>query len=414
MAGSAREWAMVDNSNDRFAAGAQALGYMFQPRFALLKLLQMPESTSILIEKDDDLDFLDKDGTKTLASLKHKAAGDRVNNLSIDFWKSVRIWLVRYNDAGRTQSNLQFFLFTTGTVVTDSFLKHFLADPQEDLSQEALADLTVEVLTKSKNKLMIDIANTLDGFKEAERRDFLSRITIVDDSPRIADVRSLIQDQHMRVVRRDCREALFERLEGWWNETIIRLLTGHRKESITGYEVSDKLNLLADEYKSDNLPITFRGKVPANKIDTDGDDRLFVVQLREIGVSSSRIRNAILDYYRAFEQRSAWAREDLLVPDELEGYEERLIDEWGRYRDVVYERLDRDAAEEALQQAGRDLYDWADMQTGNIAALRIRERVTEPYVVRGGFHILANSRPPRIYWHPQFLTRVGALLGEAR
>jgi hypothetical protein len=54
------------------------------------------------------------------------------------------------------------------------------------------------------------------------------------------------------------------------------------------------------------------------------------------------------------------------------------------------------------------------MQTGNIAALRIRERVTEPYVVRGGFHILANSRPPRVYWHPQFLRRIGALLEAAQ
>ncbi|WP_407645645.1 ABC-three component system protein [Herbaspirillum camelliae] len=40
--------------------------------------------------------------------------------------------------------------------------------------------------------------------------------------------------------------------------------------------------------------------------------------------------------------------------------------------------------------------------------------MTEPYVVRGGFHILANSRPlPRVYWHPRFLSRVGQLLGDA-
>ena len=43
--------------------------------------------------------------------------------------------------------------------------------------------------------------------------------------------------------------------------------------------------------------------------------------------------------------------------------------------------------------------------------LRIRERVAEPYVVRGGFHILANARPiPRVYWHPQFLQRLEKLL----
>jgi hypothetical protein len=54
---------------------------------------------------------------------------------------------------------------------------------------------------------------------------------------------------------------------------------------------------------------------------------------------------------------------------------------------------------------------WADIESGNISALRIRERVTEPYVVRGGFHILANVKPlPRIYWHPLFLNRLRELL----
>ena len=80
---------MVETASDQYAAGEQGLGYIYQPRFGLLKLLQLPESTSILIEKDDDLDFIDKDGMKTLASLKHKGVGDRLTDLSTDFWKSV-------------------------------------------------------------------------------------------------------------------------------------------------------------------------------------------------------------------------------------------------------------------------------------------------------------------------------------
>ena len=58
---------------DRFSASEQGLGYIYQPRFALLKMFEMPESTSVLIEKEDDLDFIDANGVKTLASLKHKA-----------------------------------------------------------------------------------------------------------------------------------------------------------------------------------------------------------------------------------------------------------------------------------------------------------------------------------------------------
>ena len=136
------------------------------------------------------------------------------------------------------------------------------------------------------------------------------------------------------------------------------------------------------------------------------------MQLREIGIASNRIRNAILDYYRAFEQRSAWARENLLVSGEMEEYEDRLVDEWSRYRDVVFEDLDEESADAALLEAGKALYRWADIESGNINTLRVRERVNEPYVLRGGFHILANTRPlPRVYWHPRFLRRVGKLLG---
>lgn len=403
---------MADASADKYSAGEQGLGYIYQPRFALLRLLQLPESTSVLIEKDDDLDFLDEDGVKTLASLKHKAVGDRLTDLSTDFWKSVRIWLARYNRDGRTEADLRFFLFTTGTVSESSFLQHFLLDRlSDDDGSDSLSQLAGAALAKTKSELIGAVAQEFNKLSDEEKDDFLGRIAIFDGAPRIVDVPAMIKDQHMRSIRREFREAVFERLEGWWNDTVVNLLSGKRAEAIYGYEVSDKLSAFAEEYKSDNLPITFRGKAPAGDIDAENDPRLFVVQLREIGIASNRIRNAILDYYRAFEQRSAWARENLLVSGEMEEYEDRLIDEWGRYRDVVFEDLDEESADEVLLEAGKALYKWADMESGNISTLRIRERVTEPYVLRGGFHILANVRPlPKVYWHPRFLSRIGELL----
>jgi len=133
-----------------------------------------------------------------------------------------------------------------------------------------------------------------------------------------------------------------------------------------------------------------------------------VTQLREIGIKPNRIQNAILDYYRAFKQRSSWARENVLVEGEVEEYEDLLVDEWGRYRDVIFEDLDDDCAENLLKEAGKELYKWAELNTDH---LRIRERVSEPYVVRGNFHILANQRPtPRVYWHPRFLKRINDIL----
>lgn len=404
---------MADSATDKYSASEQGLGYIYQPRLALLRLLELPENIAVFLEKDDDLDFVDTGGSKSLASLKHKAAGDRLTDLSTDFWKSVRIWLARYKRDGRSTSNLRFFLFTTGTVSETSFLKEFLA-ARGGTSDETktLAEKAEEALNRSKSDFIGGIAKEFNELTLTEKEDFLARILIIDSSPRIQDIPEIIKDRHMRSIRREHRDVVFERTEGWWNDEVIKQLTGSRDEGIFGFEVSDKLSALSEEYKLDNLPITFRTKEPAGEIDTENDPRTFVMQLREIGVSSNRIRNAILDYYRAFEQRSEWARENLLALGEIDDFEARLVDEWSRYRDVVFEDLDGNSAEDVLQRAGKELYKWADQQSGNIESLRIRARVSEPYVTRGSFHILADAAPePRVFWHPRFLDRLVKVLG---
>lgn len=406
---------MVEGPTDKYSAGEQGLGYIYQSRLALLHLLQLPESTAFFMEKDDDLDFIDGNGGRSLASLKHKAIGDKLTDLSTDFWKSINIWLARYKRDGRAASNLQFFLFTTGTVSSGSFLARLLPDqPAASGDSATLAELADSALAKSKSQLIEPIATAFNELSDREKQDFLERIHIFDGSPRIGDIPSTIRDKCMRSVRREHREFVLERLEGWWTDAVIKQLSGARAEGIFGYEVSDKLSSFAEEYKADNLPITFRGKTPTDEIDTEADPRLFVAQLRAVGISSNRIRSAILDYYRAFEQRSAWARENLLESGEVEEYEDRLADEWSRYKDVAFEKLKDDSAEEALREAGAILYNWAEFETGKIGSLRIREKVTEPYVLRGSFHILADATPePRVYWHPRFLDRLGKVLKVA-
>jgi len=397
---------MVKSINNRFSAREPALGYTYQARFALLKLLQLPEENAVLMEKDDDLDFIDDKGVKTLASLKHKAPGDHLTDLSTDFWKSLRIWLARYNRDGRSKCNLRFFIFTTSVVAKDSFLVNFLQ--REKSHPSSVLSFAEKALSTTESKVLIPIKAEFDQLSEDEKEDFLSRVVIFDSSPRIVDVPDLIIGQHMRTVRREFRRFVYERLEGWWSDLVIQLLSGKRTSEVFGHEVSDKLSAITDEYKTDNLPINFRGAKPEGEVDPENDPRLFVVQLREIGIIPNRILNAIYDYYRAFQQRSSWARENVLVAGEVEEYENRLVDEWGRYRDVIFEELDDESAEHKLIAAGKELYKWAELHTDH---LRIRERVSEPYVVRGSFHILANERPtPRVHWHPHFLKRLDHIL----
>ena len=404
--------------SDPYSAGEQGLGYIFQPRFALYQALELPEDTAILIEKEDDLDFLESSGKKTLASLKHKAVGERLTDLSVDFWKSVNIWLTRYQANGRVESDYQFFLFTTSSVAPDSFLRFFLYGANTTEAQPSLWQLTENTLATSKAKSFTKIKELLSKLTALEKEDFVSRITIIDSTPRIGDLPALIKAQKMRPIRAEHRDAVFERLEGWWNDLIIQMLCEPQSEPAYARDVSEKLFNFSEEYKDDNLPITFEDAIPTSPIDVSIDNRLFVSQLRDLKLSPSRIRNAILDYYRAFEQRSAWARQRLVGSEEIMKYERRLTNEWERTKDVLFDddalgASIEDCSDPELIAVAKKLYTWAETEAQKLDHLKIRARVTEPYVLRGSFQILANKRPyPTVYWHPQLLDRLSKAAGE--
>lgn len=396
---------------DKFSAGAQGIGYIYQPRFALYHLLELPESISVFIEKDDDLDFVDNEkNIKTLASLKHKAEGERLTNLATDFWKSIRVWCDRYEKYGFENSNLQFYLMTTNTISESSILKYFKPGFDKSGLEKSLKEQLTHIATDSEAKIVREV---LVKFKEYEEReilnDFISRIVIVEDSPRIDKIAELIKERHLRTIRRECKAYVFERLESWWNQEIIALLIGKREEPLSGYEVSDKMTSLADEYKLDNLPITWRDIEP-DDIDPDTDNRRFVRQLKLVNISTNRIRSAIIDYYRAFEQRAEWLRHHLILSSEIESFEKRLVDELVRYKDVLIDDCDDIAVEEEMIKIGKKLYKWVEMDTGNYPALRLRERVSEPFVVRGGYHILAHDKNSYVGWHLEFKERLESLL----
>lgn len=288
----------MGNAGSPFSAAEQGLGYIFQPRFALLKILELSESSAVFLEKEDDVEFVTESGIRSLGSLKHKAGGDKLTNLSTDFWKSVRIWLAYYRKTGGIASNGRFLLFSTAELSESTFLSLFTesAAGDDDRVEQARA-----VLATSTSALIGEIREELEQLTEDELNDFYSRITIIDATPRITDLPALI-NLHLRTIRRESRTAVFERLEGWWMDLAIKMLSGERKEPIYGYEVSDKLSAIAEEYRNDNLPITFRGRLPDGQIDVANDPRLFVEQLRVLdllGDPHPQCHHRLLSRFRA-------------------------------------------------------------------------------------------------------------------
>jgi hypothetical protein len=392
-------------SDNQFSAGDQALGYLYQFRYALFQTLRLPEQTICFIERDDDIDFSDPDEGRILASLKHKAPGDALTDLSPDFWKSVRIWLDYYLKNDISTDPVSFFLFTTGKVVVGSFLEVFLPNKEKD---DELPSRVRQVLKGSDSKLIKKTTDLLATLPEDKWADFFRRITIFDSQERIQDLPKLIMNERFRPIREQFRVPVYERLEGWWNNACIDLLTGKRIEPMRGLEVSEKLAAIAEEFRDDNLPIDFANAEPKEGVAPETDDRYFVRQLRAIGLKSDRIRRAILDYYRAFQQRNSWLREIADLSGELETYDDRLVDEWARLREIVFEELKDDAPEELLQSTGRELIN--RLTTSDHSSLRIRPQVSATFVHMGSYHMLANDDEPRVHWHPRFEERIEEIL----
>ena len=95
-------------------------------------------------------------------------------------------------------------------------------------------------------------------------------------------------------------------------------------------ELLEQINDIQVQFTQDNLPIDFWEEVILEEEQLSEDQKIFIEQLRLIVISKPRIQKAISDYYRAFQQRSKWVREELLLDDELGLYEKHLIDEWER------------------------------------------------------------------------------------
>ena len=157
------------------------------------------------------------------------------------------------------------------------------------------------------------------------------------------------------------------------------------------------------QFKEDNLPVD--DDIMRATVDASGYlGRAFVEQLKLIGVNQNRVVHAIRNYYRAFEQRSRWMREDLLYVGDLDRYEDRLIEEWDLMFQQMRDELGEDAADEAMTRAAQDLYKWVETGTHHV----IRPAVTEPAIARGTYQMLADDL--RVGWHLEFRERLQALL----
>ncbi|MES3084752.1 ABC-three component system protein [Sphingomonas faeni] len=394
----------ADNTHE---ASASAIGYLFQCRYALLAGLRaIPErpQLAISIEKFDDVAF-DARGepTQLIQTKHHLGKAGSLTDASVDLWKTIHIWAKRVATDIDSPFRVSFNLLTTALAPANSAASFLRI---HDRNEREADKLLMEVAATSKSQENKASYAAYAGLLPSQRLNLLKAVVVLDRSPNIVDVRDEIARELYHAAPRDQVDHLTQRLEGWWFSIVIDALTGNGPSSIAVLAIDQRVDELREEFKRGALPIDFGAVEPPAAVIAELDRRPFVRQLRQINVGTSRVEWAIRDYYRASEQRSRWAREDLLVDGELAKYERDLLEAWEPRHAALQDELTPTCPPAKRVQLGQGLFRWAE-QEANYPLRSVRDR----FLTHGSFHILANRYV--LGWHPDYKVDSPSLSDEA-
>lgn len=383
-----------------FDASASLTGYLYQCGFALLEAVQRAAKDpqfAVRVEALDDVEFSELSGTpREVLQLKHHArSAASLTDMSTDIWKTLRIWC-EGRSSGTIGKDVIAYLVTTSRISPGTAASYL------GRHDRGVADARVRLdnaAQSSANKTNEPGYAAYMALSMETREDLLARVFIIDSAPDILGVQAEMQEVlSWAAPSRKHISALAEALEGWWIRRVVQSLADPTRPPILGTEVDAKIRDLGNQFQPGNLPID------ESIIETDLDDdayasEFFVRQLDLVSLSKTKILQAIKNYFRAYTQRNAWLDDGHLHPGDLRIYDKRLREEWEHHFETMKEDVGAQAAEEAKREAGRRLFNKI-----HELEIPIRPRVTELFVTRGSYQLLANKL--NVGWHQDFFNRL--------
>lgn len=384
-------------------AASSALGYFYQSQWPLVELLlrgaDQPDA-AITVELYDDVAW-EEDGTPTeLLQVKHHLNSTRsLGDKDDDIWRTIRSWL----DAGPpgNGSGPILTLVTTATAPDGTAAAALRPGPARDpdVARQRLEAAANESNAEATN----DIRKRFLALPDPDRAVFVGRIHVLDAEPTIGDeLDARLRRALYLVLPKDHETTFVDQLWGWWHRIIVGLLRRVRG-NITALDVKAHVDALRNEFAGDNLPTLVRLDDIDIDIEATYGSRPFVEQLRWIAFTAVLLQKAMIDYYRAYTQSARWVEDNLVGLDELADFEAKLRDEWERQFEFMKMKLPDGADEQALQQAGQELFRLVTEKS----SVQLRA-YNEPFFTNGRLHALADYG--HVGWHRDFEARLETLL----
>lgn len=345
------------------------------------------------LEHFDDIEFESGGSPLELIQTKCRTTSNRsLTDYSPDLWNTLQIWSELILGNVLVPEKMVFTLVTTSPAPIESAASMLRPSVQEGRNVTAAFERLRQIACDPNSKGNTDAKAIFMRLPINQQLLLLESIQIIDGAPSIIDIEKELEKELVLGVDKQYVSELRRNLEGWWANTIIQHLSRPTAEPITFEEVQKKVVALEQQFRDDNLPITIDNKTIIPEEVLALDNRTFIRQLKLIEVSSLRIIRAAKQFYKASEQRAIWVKEDPRRAEELEAYDQKLIEEWAVRHDEMADTLGASANADVKVALGKEFYSWFEK-----ADIPLRPRISQPFITRGSYQQLSDRR--QVGWH---------------
>lgn len=398
----------IDSDPVDFSADKSILGFKYQIRYALFLLFEAQRTqcgfdVSIDIERIDDIDVHSQGEITKLVQTKNSATV--LTNSSSPFWKTVRIWAEAVRSGLIDLEKIQRLeLVTTSAGPSDDgAIVSCLQLPRSSCREHALNQMRQIASAKRGHRTLGSAYSAFANLTVQEQEQLVSKIYVLTDAPSFDE----LDDQIRQCIVQGPpgkHVAFSDVLFGKWDTLVECYLREGKKSPITWQQLQSLLWEISQQFEDDNLPTEFVGMLQNAFPSIADDTRVFIRQMIAVGASDRQLQRAQRLYLKSTQLIAFWQRHVIVRPDEVAAHADRLVDEC----ELKHESVGADVkfASVDAKQVGMHIYNWASAEASHMESFRIRPRCSDPDVVRGCFHDLADRA--KLGWHPDW----GAMFGR--
>ena len=375
---------MVRDGND---ATLQKVGDIYQYYIAAADCFLLQKGEELHIETHGDITIISKDNSFQ-KEVKHHSNGQNLTAKDIDFWKTFKNWVVRYE---KFKSFKKLVLYTTSKASPNSVF-----DKWNSFTSKEKYDKLDEIgkkKTKNNDEEIISEINTIHKFifKDNDESKVIELLNIIEIETCQSDIINIypVFDQYISFIEQENRRGFIDALLG---HVIAKIKDSNYIWKITKEEFDKIVQSLTTQYAGDNPPIsnTYLNKKPNDNERSIYQDSVFVQAIKDISYDE-KINDAINDFWRMSSTLIDYYTDDPIRADNILDYKNELTQVLKVDKSII--RLEQKSEDNLIRMSQIFFAKSINRDIINIRGFSRNER----FFQKGVIHDIVNDK--KIIWH---------------